>query len=174
MKKFTRIFAVVLAVVLAFCLATTAFATQNTNQGKININNAVNGKVYTIYQILELESFNGSAYSYKPASNEWKTFLEGQADVTISDKGYVTVSDDFDAEAFATAALAFAKDAANGISATATKTADASGAAFEGLSLGYYLVESSLGAIASLDTTTPTVDIDEKPISSLPDCITMK
>lgn len=162
MKKFTRIFAVVLAVVLAFCFATTAFATQNTNQGKININNAVNGKIYTIYQILELESFNGSAYSYKPASNAWKTFLQGQADVTISDKGYVTVSDDFDAEAFATAALAFAKDAANGISATATKTADASGAAFEGLSLGYYLVESSLGAIASLDTTNPTVDIDEK------------
>lgn len=163
MKKFTRIFAVVLAVVLAFCLATTALATQNNDQGKITINNAVNGKVYTIYQILELESFNGSAYSYKPASNAWKTFLQGQPGVTISSKDYVTVDTAvFEKEAFATAALAFAKDSANGISATASKTADASGASFDGLSLGYYLVESSLGAIASLNTTNTEVAIDEK------------
>lgn len=162
MKTITRIFAVVLSVVLAFCFATTSLAVKNENQGTITINNAVNGKTYTIYQILELESYNGSAYSYKPASNAWKTFLQGQTGVEISSKGYVTITNAFDAEDFAKNALAYAKVASNGITATATKVATASGAAFDGLSLGYYLVESSLGTIASLDTTKPSVAIDEK------------
>lgn len=33
---------------------------------------------------------------------------------------------------------------------------------FSGLSLGYYLVESNVGALCSLDTTRPTVTIEEK------------
>lgn len=63
--------------------------------------------------------------------------------------------------AFAKSALQFAKD--NGLPKVASKTADATNTVtFGTLSLGYYLIDSSTGALCSLDTTRPTATVQEK------------
>lgn len=63
--------------------------------------------------------------------------------------------------AFAKSALKFAKD--NGLKKVASKTADATNTVtFGTLSLGYYLIDSSTGALCSLDTTRPTATVQEK------------
>lgn len=74
-----------------------------------------------------------------------------------------------DPVAFAKAALAYAKDPTNSIVAEksanapdATEGSTTSTVTFEGLSLGYYLVDSSVGALCSLNTTAKEVEIQEK------------
>lgn len=63
---------------------------------------------------------------------------------------------------FAQAAVAYAK--ANGIAPTATRTAPSENPSIEfaGVELGYYLMGTSMGALASLDTTNKDVNIYEK------------
>ena len=60
---------VLLALVLLLALSVPAMA---IGGGTITINNAVVGQTYTIYRILELESYNltTKAYSYK-ATTDW-------------------------------------------------------------------------------------------------------
>ena len=75
-------------------------------------------------------------------------------------QGYVTWVENADAAAFAKAAQKYAKDhsIANQGSVTATTTT----VSFTGLDLGYYLVDTTLGTLCSLDTTNPSVVIEEK------------
>lgn len=173
-----KLLSILLALVLILSLATTAFAASgtNSNDGKIIISNAVDGVTYSVYQILVLESFNNDvdvdpdkdgvqgAYAYKAASTKWNDWLKTQtAYVSVDDNGYVTwVATDAAAAAFAKAALEFAKDEANAISATDSKVASGTTVEFTGLNLGYYLVDSSLGALCSLNTTDKEATIEEK------------
>ena len=80
--------------------------------------------------------------------------------MTIDDQGYVTWAEGADAEAFAKAALAYAEN--NKISAVQSKEADSAKVEFTGLNLGYYLIDTTLGTLCSLDTTRPTVEMYEK------------
>ena len=62
-------------------------------------------------------------------------------------------------------ALDYAKDTTHTIPASTkyTKTADTSGTVnYTELPLGYYLVDSSVGALCGLTTTNPKATIDEK------------
>ena len=131
------------------------------------------------------------AYAYK-ANSAWEDWLKTQDSyVSIDDQGYVTwvnVKDDdgkdvpADAAAFAKAAQAYATtmvpvDPANpeNTSTTPQISPDASQTAgpaadgktystvtFSNLKLGYYLIDTSLGTLCSLDTTNPAVTIEEK------------
>lgn len=149
-----------------------------TETGKITIDNAVVGQTYTIYEILKLESYDKDkgAYSYK-ATEAWSTFINSDGIkgtyVNVDTSGYVTWKQGADAAAFAKAALAYAKDTSHSISATDTKTAASTttgqtvttvvfGEGDKKLELGYYLLDSSLGTLCSLDTTNPEVTIKEK------------
>lgn len=161
MKKFASL---LLALVMVLTMTTTAFAGQEgtLTGGSITIDNAVEGQKYSVYQVLYLESYDASAgaYSYK-ANSAWKTWLKTQTDyVAIDDSGYVTWVKDADAAKFAKAALAHAK--ANSIVADADATATTTTVTFNNLNLGYYLVDSTLGTLCSLDTTNPKVTIEEK------------
>lgn len=141
---------------------TTAFAAVNDNSGKITINDAVDGHTYNAYQILVLESYDtgAGAYSYK-ANGDWATWLATQTKyVSIDDQGYVTWVKDADVAAFAKAALAHAEEAK--IQPKATATAAGTTVQFTGLNLGYYLVDTTVGSLCSLDTTTPNVEMNEK------------
>lgn len=163
MKRTKRIASVLLALVMALSLITTAFAAGET--GSITIDNAVVGQTYTIYQILDLESYNkdSGAYAYK-ATAAWRDFING-ADVksvyvNVDAQGYVTWVKKADVAAFAKLAQKYAAD--HNIDNQGAKTANSTTVEFTNLDLGYYLVDSTLGTICSLDTTNPSVTIKEK------------
>lgn len=164
MKNAKKLAALLLTLIMVFSLGATAFATMEGPKGggSISIENAVVDARYDIYQILYLESFNSAtnSYAYK-ANSQWATWLGNQTEyVTVAENGYVTWVKGADAAAFAKAALAYAKE--NNIVADKTETATTTTVAFNNLKLGYYLVDTSLGTICSLDTTNPNVTIMEK------------
>ena len=164
MKLLKKYFGILLAMIMVFSMSTVAFAAHGTNDnsGSITINDAVEGHTYNAYQVLVLESYNteAKAYSYK-ANSDWADWLITQTQyVSIDAQGYVTWVKDADVAAFAKAALAHAKEAS--IAPDATKTADGTTVAFTGLNLGYYLVDTTLGTLCSLDTTIPDVTMNEK------------
>ena len=164
MKLFKKLAGMLLAMIMVLSMSTVAFAAQGTNDdsGSITINDAVEGHTYNAYQVLVLESYNtdAGAYSYK-ANGAWKNWLESQTKyVSIDAQGYVTWVKDADVAAFAKAALAHAEEA--NINPVATKTADDTTVKFENLNLGYYLIDTTLGTLCSLDTAVSDVEMFEK------------
>ena len=171
MKHVKKLLGLLLALTLSLTLCLPAFAANGTNDnsGSITINDAVEGHTYSIYQVMVLESYDTDkkAYAYK-AHSDWAGWLKTQTQyVSIDAQGYVTWVQDADPAAFAKAALAHAEDAS--ISPTATKTApkaaegqDYVTVEFTGLNLGYYLVDTTLGTLCSLDTIIPNVTMQEK------------
>lgn len=153
---------VLLALVLLLALSVPAMA---AGEGTITINKAVVGQTYTIYRILELESYNltTNAYSYK-ATTAWNEFINSDGIkgtyMDVDAQGYVTWKDGADAAEFAKLARAYAAD--NSIGNQGSEKAETTTIEFTGLELGYYLVDSTLGTLCSLDTTNPTVTIKEK------------
>ena len=165
MKHIKRTLALLLAVVLVLALSISAFAV-DTN-GSIKVDNAVVNKTYTLYRIFDLDSHNTdySAINYKVSAKWANFFVTGAAGlnyVTIDDMGYVTWKDGANAADFAAAAIAYANAKANGIANDGQQKATGSIVEFTNLPLGYYLVQSDLGALCSLDTTMPNVTIKEK------------
>lgn len=161
-KTFKKLFAALLAAALVLAMAVPAFAVTNTGaNGSITIDNAVDGETYTIYRMFKLDSYNGDAYSYT-VENNWETFFSTGAgkDYISLTNGHPTWKTGADVAAFAKAALAWAN--ANNISYTDQKSATGTEVTFSGLDLGYYLVDSSLGALCSLDTTHSSATIKEK------------
>ena len=163
MKRFKKLAGLMLALVMVLAMALPAFAEGET--GSITINDAVVGQTYTVYQILDLESYNASAnaYAYK-ATTAWNTFINSDAIkgtyVEVDTQGYVTWKTGADAAAFAKAAQKYAKD--NSIANQGSVTATTTTVSFTGLDLGYYLVDTTLGTLCSLDTTNPDVVMEEK------------
>lgn len=162
MKLIKKIAAMLFAFAMVFSMTGVVQADETTD-GSITINNAIEGQTYTIYKILDLESYDGKNYSYK-AESGWDAFITGagKSYLKTNENGYVEfVGTEADMPAFAKSALKFAKD--NGLKKVASKTADATNTVrFGTLSLGYYLIDSSTGALCSLDTTRPTATVQEK------------
>lgn len=162
MKRTKKLASLLLALVMVFAVAVTVLA---EGSGSITVDNAVVGQTYTIYEILRLESYNAdtNAYSYK-ATDAWEEFINGDGIkgiyVDVNKQGYVTWHEGADASAFAKAAQAYA--GAHSIPNQGSKTATSTTVKFENLELGYYLMDSTLGTLCTLDTTTPDVIIMEK------------
>ncbi len=170
-----KLFTIMLAVLLiAANLAVFAGA---ANDGSITINGVSTDNVYEIYKILDLESYDTQtgAYSYK-VNPAWETFFEtaeAYQYVDIDEAGYVTwvaAEDDSTVAAFAKEALAYAK--ANGIDPVQSSenegefvitTVDGNtNGKFSNLELGYYLIDSTMGALCGLTTTNPNASINAK------------
>lgn len=170
MKTKKRLFALVLALALLLSLSVTAFATMEgeLGGGSITITNAAVGETYKAYQILYLESYDADndAYAYK-ANSAWETWLKTQTDyVTFDASGYVTWVKGADAADFAALAREFAKTLSTpDKEAVATETT----VKFEGLKLGYYLVDTTLGALCTLDTTNPSAEVKDKNEKPVPE-----
>lgn len=162
MKRTKKLASLLLALVMVFAVAVTVLA---EGSGSITVDNAVVDQTYTIYEILRLESYNAdtNAYSYK-ATGAWEEFINGDGIkgiyVDVNAQGYVTWHDGADASAFAKAAQVYA--GAHSITNQGSKTATSTTVKFESLELGYYLMDSTLGTLCALDTTTPDVIIKEK------------
>lgn len=167
MKKTKRIATVLLALVMVLSLSVCAFA---AGANSITVNGAQGGETYKIYKMLDLKvDLDKNAYSYT-VNAAWNNFFTGEgagaAYVTI-DNGYVTWKEGknsaADMELFAKAAAKYASD--NNVAAVATKTPAADGSfVFENLDAGYYLITSTNGTLAMVDTTpaNPNAVVDEK------------
>ncbi|WP_270490305.1 SpaH/EbpB family LPXTG-anchored major pilin [Holdemanella porci] len=184
MKLIKKIAAIMFAFMMVVSMSCNVKAVEGTSPateetGTIKINNAIPEQTYTIYKILDLESYspkeeNGKEtgnFAYKPSS-EWESFIKGENvrdKYFIFDGEYVSWKENADPAAFAKLALDYAKQNSSIIKTFKVEKAPAASAeqatttvTFSVLDLGYYLVDSSVGTLCSLDTTKPTVEIKEK------------
>ena len=171
METMKKTIAIILALMMILSLSLTAFAASPT--GSITINGVGANTTYEIYRLLDLESYDTSsgAYSYK-ANSAWAAFFataEAEAYFATDDAGYVTwvaAEDDDTVAAFAKLALAYAK--ANSIAPVQSSenpgefVVTGNTGVFSGLELGYYLVDSTMGALCGLTTTNPDASINAK------------
>ena len=186
-KAIKKLLAALLAVAMLCAMAVPALAVEDgatgtgatTGTGSIKIVNTVNGNTYKIYRILDLE-YHADTKAYRYTANDtWKSFVEAQAEYLVVDNKTNAVTwsanknNAADIQAFANAAGSYAKvqsikadytETADGQSDTAAATDNTTSITFSNLPLGWYLVVSDLnnGAICSIDTTDPTVEIKEK------------
>ena len=172
MKYDKKLMTLLAVLTLALAMAVPAFAAGNT--GMITIDNAVTGTTYKAYRIFDLESYDTdkNAYSYK-LNSAWNGFPTYSTTIdgntvsatdffSVNSAGYIEWSDakkDAGAD-FAKLAKAFVD--ANSIACDKKETASGATVTFTDLTLGYYLVDTSLGSLCSLDTTEPSVTIKEK------------
>ena len=173
MKLIKKIAAILLSIMMVLGMASvvsaeeTASGTSAATKGKITIENVTAGQTYKIYRILELESYNTTAesYAYK-ATSKWNTFIQSDdikgIYVTIDANGYVTWKNNADVAEFAKKALEEVKATSIVAEGNATVATGSNTVTFDNLDLGYYLVESSVGALCGLTTTNNEVTIAEK------------
>lgn len=171
MKHARKLTSLLLALVMVFALATTAFAAEagtTTTTGTITVANPVAGETYIAYKIFDVVYDDQNHYSYTiGSSNPWYDTVAAYAategnglkltQVNGGDTYVVTTVNGFSAPDFA-AAL---KKAING-KAGQTLSGDAGSVTVSGLDLGYYFVASASGALCNLTTTNPTVTIHDK------------
>lgn len=165
MKTIKKALALCLAAILLLALCPAAFAdTTSATNATITIADAKNGESYKIYRMFDVLSVDTGVdpvqISYK-VTNEWKSFFTnngaGAEYITLSEDGYPTWKAGKTAADFAKAAKTYAET----VTATDTERATATGVTFT-LPLGYYFVNSSLGAVCNLTSAYQNVTIHEK------------
>ena len=167
-KTFKKLFAALLAAALVLAMAVPAFAETNAPKGSITIDGTVSGETYTIYRMFKLDSYNAESKTCSyTVESAWENFFKTGAGKDYIDltNGHPTwnaaKSQDSDKAEFAKLALKWATE--NKVSAAAeSQTSTGSDVIFPNLDLGYYLVDSSLGALCGLNTTKPNVTITEE------------
>lgn len=183
MKLMKRILAIVCIFVMIISMATGVNAVDDksntatpatTETGSITLENAVAGDEYKVYKILTLESYvKDTAYSYKRNNDKWDNFIvgnQGKQFFETNDNGYVklkeSANNDTVARKIAISAIDYAQK--NSITPTRKKTAEATSktetakVVFDGLDLGYYVVESTSGTACAITTTDPNAKINNK------------
>ena len=180
MKKFTRFASILLAVAMIFVMALPAFAavTEVTSKGSIFISNSDNvdasKKNFAAHKILDVKAYqdeNGEIVSYEYSVPEALADFYAtryNLDKTASDfeqKVVAFIREEEDIYAFAEAALeAVAEEAPY------TGKAVEGGYQFNGLPLGYYVIEDVTAqgehvkpvSALMLDTITPDVRVEVK------------
>lgn len=170
-KAMKKLMAALLAVAMVCAMAIPAFAATET--GTITVDNAVNGKTYNFYRIMDIAThtddnpYTGIVYK---VNNKWSTFVKDSqwnSYFTVKADDTVTVANDtVDNSAFAAKFAAEAQKVLSNHDPDYTVTAQ-NGKAEVTADLGYYLVvsdgwDSTKAVICSLGTTTPNVIIKEK------------
>ena len=182
MKMIKRLTTILFAIMMVLMTTTMVFADEPadtaegvspTNKGTIKITNAIKDQDYKVYKIFDLESYSGTNYSYKVV-DKWANFFTrtggGYGYITLDDDGYIKSFNltERNAPGFARSALRYAQDVSNGVSAiTSTPTINnnpdgTQTITYSDVDMGYYLVDSSVGALCSLNTTNLTATITEK------------
>ena len=171
MKQMKKAMSLMLALLLALTMSMPMFAAEET--GSITINGVGATATYEIYKLLNLESYDkdSGAYAYTVNSN-WETFFkegEGANYFLVDSQGYATwnaAEDDDTVAEFAKKALAWAE--ANDVAPVKSSENEGEFVITEGsgvfsdLELGYYLVDSTVGALCGLTTTNPDASINAK------------
>lgn len=171
-----KLFAVLVAFALVLSMGTT-FALA-ADAGKITITKAISGADYKIYKMLDFTPSNTAGdkgiytieagwedfFATAPATDYFEVVIVGTGDeeqVTVELKEDVTEVD----QALAKAALNYAVDKT--IAATATATADSATVEFDGLDLGYYAIDTTVGTMGALTRASNELTAVEK--NEMPD-----
>ena len=171
MKHARKLASLLLALVMVFALATTAFASETVTPpttGTITVANPVANQEYKAYKIFDVVYDAAKEhYSYTiDSTSEWfntvSAYATGAHGLTLTqvnggDTYVVTTGNGFSAPDFAVA-LKAAVDGMTGLQLSG----DANSVSVSNLDLGYYFVASSTGALCNLTTTNPTVTIHDK------------
>ena len=164
MKNIKKLFGLLFAFVFALVQVNAANGT-----GSITINKAVVDETYSIYRILDLETYDKGAnhYIYRANANfeAFITSTEGQKYLVAQNSNgtgatYYVWKTGADVVEFSKAALAWAK--ANNVTPVDSKKATSTTVKFDNLPLGYYLVDTTTGSLLNLTTTNPNAVIKEK------------
>ncbi|MBR6514614.1 MAG: isopeptide-forming domain-containing fimbrial protein [Clostridia bacterium] len=158
-----KILSVILIALMLLSLSTVSFAAGN---GSITISNAAEDTEYDVYKLLDFTS-NGDFTGIYTIAPGWEAFFTSDVaksyfDLIVNGDRTTVV---FDANAtidqtFAKAAVAYAD--ANGIDATATRSATNKTVEFTGLDYGYYAINTSLGILCSLTNANSSFTAIEK------------
>ncbi len=188
-KVFALLLAVVM--VMSLSVGAFAEGETETAKGSITVTNASIGQTYNVYKIFDAtlnDDTNPTGISYT-ATEEQKTFYENQNEnpfvFTKNADGtyYVTIGTDSstnkkytDAEIIAflqgfytktenadgTTTIALNANFAKVVTVGTATEATSSTLTFSNLDYGYYLVTSSLGAVVTIDSTYPDVEVIDK------------
>ena len=160
MKKLKNLFMAMLAMLAMVLPSSVASAqtvdTQAGGTGKITIRNASQSQTYTVYKLFDATvTADGTGISYKVPTG--KTLPADNPYFAVDSKGNVTAKEgaDVSSEAFATWAMSF------GTEVKSAKATDNT-LVFTNLIFGYYFVTSSLGAVLTVDSTTPNATVIDK------------
>ena len=163
MKHARKLTSLLLALVMVFALATTAFAQDVTvtgGTGSITISNAAKGETYAIYKLFDATvSADGKSIAYTGEIPEsLKTYFAADAN------GYISATHAAKDGANMSEGLRTALKAWTA-TARATSAAESDGSAlnFKELAYGYYVVTTTQGEqVISVDSTMPNVNIVDK------------
>lgn len=159
-----KLFAVLLTLTLVLSMGTIALAAD----GKITIENAIDGETYSIYKMFDFtpvseENANQGRYT---VVDDWKTFLSVDAkDYLVVDEDAGTIvwnGEETDLRKAELARLAVDYANKNNIEATASDEAVNGKVEFTGLDLGYYAIDTSLGALCALTNANTNETLFEK------------
>jgi fimbrial isopeptide formation D2 family protein/LPXTG-motif cell wall-anchored protein len=180
MKHTKRIFAILLSLAMVMTMMITMTATVfadaqvvhgtnvETNKGSITITNATVGKKYGIYKLFDATvalNADGTAKldsQGKPIINytvpTGKTLAEDNAWFKVDANGNVSVKENADitTAAFKTWAKGFASEVKKDVVATDSSLT------FDQLEFGYYYIQSEVGAVLTIDSTTPSATVIDK------------
>ena len=161
MKNIKKLFGLLFAFVFALVQVNAA------NNGTITINRAVVDETYSIYRVLDLETYDKTNNHYIYRANEkfeaFITSTEGQKYLEARNENgatYYVWKTGADVVEFSKAALAYAK--ANNVIPVDSEKATSTTVKFDKLPLGYYLVDTTTGSLLNLTTTNPDAVIAEK------------
>lgn len=168
MKKIKKTLSLLLLLVLS--LAQVGNVKADGTKGTITINNAIVNETYSIYRILDLETYDtqNNHYIYR-ANSKWQAFINdaskgGKYLEAKNENGntYYVWKENADQVEFTKEAIAYAKANSIIVGTEASKKATSTTVQFTELDLGYYLVSSSVGSLLHLTTTNPNGEINEK------------
>lgn len=174
MKALKKVLALCLAAILLLALCPAAFADGET--ANINVTNALKGETYTVYRIFDVSGvitdgegkITNVAYV---ANSEWVSAIpelknsNGEAYITLDSNNAPKDITKLQADpaGFAAAAIKYANDHSSSFTnSKQSVTATGTTVSFTGLALGYYLMDSTVGSLCSLDTAYQTVTINDK------------
>lgn len=161
MKNIKKLFGLLFTFVFALVQVNAA------DNGTITINKAVVDETYSIYRVLDLETYDKTNNHYIYRANEkfevFITSTEGQKYLEARNENgatYYVWKTGANVVEFSKAALAYAK--ANNVIPVDSKKATSTTVKFDKLTLGYYLVNTTTGSLLNLTTTNPDAVIKEK------------
>lgn len=175
MKALKKVLALCLAAILLLALSPAAFADGET--ANVTIKGAAYGETYNFYKMFSVNSVVTEeektliSYEVNPLwADFFATGAAGSTYITLENGNPTWTGESTAAayEAFAKAAFAYVGEKSLTADKTATfndpgdKIGQTGDFAVNGLPLGYYLVDTSLGALLSLGSAHTNVEIQEK------------